>query len=559
VIEPVDAGLARSEESSSGDGDETGRLIETALRWGNRFAERVERAPVVSLLILSAAYWGMTLVLAARKLMWNDELYTFYISTLPTMRDVWEALMSRGEQTPPFFYMPTRLAFDLFGVNNISVRLPEMLGFCLMGWCVYVFVARRGFRLAALSAAAFPLVTAAYYYAFEARAYGMLLGFVALAAVCWQGVAVARLRALSLVGLAASLVAAVCTHYYAVFAILPLAAGEAVRTIGARRADLATWSVLALPAVPLALHLPLIRAGTAYSGAFWSPPQWINIPGFYTDLLEPAVVPAAAVLVLAGILAVVRATPHDPTKTGRLVPTHEIVAICGFLLIPFGCVVLAKLVTGAFTNRYAISTVIGFALLIGLGVARGFERLPVMRLVTVIALGTWFLLSGAREFVQPTGFSQPVSKIWIDRSVEWLRSLPDNDLPVVVADPHTFTVLVHHGPPDITSRLVYLADPDRALERLGHNSVERGMLDLVGPWFGMNVVRFEPFIAAHGRFLVFGNFGQQGFLNWIVPELRVRGMRTELLNQAGGDMLLSVSAGGRSNDATQPLSPAARR
>ena len=30
--------------------------------------------------------------------MWNDELYTSYIAKLPSMSDVWAALMSRGER-----------------------------------------------------------------------------------------------------------------------------------------------------------------------------------------------------------------------------------------------------------------------------------------------------------------------------------------------------------------------------------------------------------------------------------------------------------------------------
>ena len=61
-----------------------------------------------------------------------------------------------------------------------------------------------------------------------------------------------------------------------------------------------------------------------------------------------------------------------------------------------------------------------------------------------------------------------------------------------MADPQSFTVLSHYGSGEVKSRMVYLADPDLALKHLGHNSVERGMLDLLRPWFGMNVVEFEP-------------------------------------------------------------------
>jgi hypothetical protein len=88
---------------------------------------------------------------------------------------------------------------------------------------------------------------------------------------------------------------------------------------------------------------------------------------------------------------------------------------------------------------------------------------------------------------------------------------------------------------------VYLADPDRALRRLGHNSVERGMLDLLGPWFGMRVVRFEAYIDEHSEFLLYGDFVRLSFLNWILPELRDDGYHLEVLERAGDDMLLLAS------------------
>ena len=197
--------------------------LQTIVRWANRLAQQVDGARVLPIAALSLLYLAVTAVLAQRKLMWNDELYTYYMARLPSMSDVWAALMSRGEQTPPFFYFTTRVSFDLFGVNNLSVRLPEMLGFWMMLACLYVFVARRASTLAGLCAAAFPLVTIAYLFAFEARPYGLLLGCGALALVSWQSVTLNRHRAVSLICLAASVAAMVSTQYYGVLILLPLA------------------------------------------------------------------------------------------------------------------------------------------------------------------------------------------------------------------------------------------------------------------------------------------------------------------------------------------------
>jgi hypothetical protein len=124
---------------------------------------------------------------------------------------------------------------------------------------------------------------------------------------------------------------------------------------------------------------------------------------------------------------------------------------------------------------------------------------------------------------------------------------------VVVADPHNFMVLSHYAPPEVSSRLVYLADPALAQKRLGHNSVERSMVDLVQPWFGMNVVRFSPFISQHARFLVYGTF--VGFLDWLLPELRARGMQTELLNESGSTLLLLAYREGSAVSSPGPVAP----
>lgn len=513
-----------------------------ALDRAERRSLALERRGLLLFVALSGLYWVTTVTLASRKLMWNDELYTYYVATLPSMREVWAALLSGGEQTPPFFYFTTRVAMDAFGASNISIRLPEMIGFWVMSISLLVFVKRRTSWLPALCAAAFPLVTTAYYYAFEARAYGMVLGFAGVALVCWQSAALGRRRLLSLMGLAVSLSAAVSSHYYSVFVILPLAFGEMTRALESRRLDLPVWVALAFPVIPLALHLPLLRAGQAYSGAFWSPPQWINVPDFYAHLLTPALVGLAVILVLAILHALVAGTDESSATSLRAasLPLAEIMAACGFIVLPFVAVVVAKAFTGAFTYRYAIAAVLGFAVLAGFGAAVVFRTRALMRVAVVACLAGWFALSQARELIYPSGFSLPVNVSTITQPAEWLKGVP-GDVPFVVADPHTFAVLSHYGPPEMKSRMVYLADPDLALKRLGHNSVERGMLDLLKPWFGMNVMEFEPFVARHPQFLLYGDFYELGFLNWISAELQQRGMRLELLNRAGDDLFLLAS------------------
>ncbi len=521
------------------------RFLQQHVRSAEALAARLEKRGFLLFGAFSIVYWIITYVLAVRKLMWNDELYTYYIARLPTMADVWAALMAGGEQNPPFFYVLTRASFAVFGVNNFALRLPEMFGFWLMSACLFFFVARRTSSFYALAAAIFPLVTDAYYYAHEARPYGLVLGFGALALLCWQSTTVNRFRPLSTVCLGLSLAAALSSHYYGILIIFPLAAGEMVRTLTRRRVDAPVWAAFGLAVTPLVWHLPLISQAKAYSGAFWAPPRWIYIPDFYSHLLTPAVLPLAAMLFLVAIHAMLiddnarapnQASPFSP-------PVHEIAAACGFILIPFVCVILAKVATGAFTDRYAMPAVIGFGVLVAFIAAKIFDNRALMAMALVFCFGGWFLLIEVRGLIDPASkYMNPTAvSASLQNSFKLLRAESEQNLLIVIADPHTLVVFSHYAPPEITSRMIYLADPAIALKSLGSNSVERGMVDLVKPWFGMNVTEYKSFIAAHPRFLLYGNFGGLSFLNWILPDLQANDMRVEFRGRNGDNLLFLIS------------------
>jgi hypothetical protein len=81
----------------------------------DRIAHRADAFGTPLFIALSGLYWVVTLAFAHRKLMWNDEIYTYYMAHLPTMSDVWAALLARGEQTPPLFYLLTRASITLAG------------------------------------------------------------------------------------------------------------------------------------------------------------------------------------------------------------------------------------------------------------------------------------------------------------------------------------------------------------------------------------------------------------------------------------------------------------
>ncbi len=119
-----------------------------------------------------------------------------------------------------------------------------MLGFWVMCLCLFLFVSRRS-ALYGFVAMLFPLVTGAYYYAYEARPYGIVLGF---SLVCWQSAVAGYHRRLSLLSVESC--GALSNHYYALFAA-PSGFGRAVRSLSLRRLDLPVWAALGLAVTPV--------------------------------------------------------------------------------------------------------------------------------------------------------------------------------------------------------------------------------------------------------------------------------------------------------------------
>ncbi|MCI0336972.1 MAG: glycosyltransferase family 39 protein [Acidobacteria bacterium] len=513
----------------------------------NGFAEaivdRFEKWKTWFLAGFSIMYLSVTCILASRKLLWNDELYTYYISRLPSLTDVWAALSTGAEQIPPLFYVITRASLALFGTNNLTIRLPEVIGFWVMSLCLFRFVSKRSPAFFGFLAMLFPLFTNAYNYAYEARPYGLVLGFSGLAMLSWQSATERVNRQISLIGLALSLAAAVSCHYYAVLIFIPLALAEAVRSYYLRRLDFPIWAALMLGATPLLGFLTLLQRAMVYSSAFWSKTQWMSIPEFYYVLLAPAVLPLTILLALSSIFPATINTLRQNDKYPPHPYLHEMAAALGLMAIPIIAVTLSMVITGAFTDRYALQAVIGVSIVVAYGVRQLLGNRPVVAAILMLFLCVSFLSLGIKSFTK-IGEARKAQT----QTVDFLRSVGTSDLPIAVTDQHEFINLAHNAPPDIASRLVYLADPGKALYYLGHNSVEKGVVDLLKPWFHLPIEEYDRYIASRKEFLVYGSASH--FLNWMLSDLTGNRRLIELKGRNGDSLLFLVSHDSRPENTT---------
>jgi len=494
---------------------------------------------------VSLLYLVVTCVLAQNKLFWNDELFTVYISRFPTVSDIWAFLATGVEQLPPTFHILTRVVVQLFGEHHLTVRLPAILGVGVMGACLFVVVSRRTSPIYGLTAMLLPLVTQAHSYAYEARPYGLVLAFSAASLLCWQSAAEGHRRILSLVGLAATLAAALASHYYAVLVFVPLAVGELARSLGRRRLDPGIWLALCVATIPLWALLPLIQAGRKLAGTFWAKPRWRDMVGFYQNLLSPAAVPFLAIILILAIYAIVRSSAADrKVTTVAPPPLHEVVAAIGYLAIPGIAVVLAKLVTGAFTDRYALPAVIGLALVLPWGAYHLLDRRATMGVMLAALLSGWFVVIVGIE---------PAMQLRRERAnpqavYHFLRTATPGDEAVVIASPHTFFQLTYYAPPELASRLVYLADPAVALRYLDTDTPELGMREF-RRWTRLRIEDYRAYRQAHPRFLLYAD---RGPWSWLLPALAAERVRFQVVALDGAAPLYLVDAMPKTTPAESP-------
>jgi hypothetical protein len=476
----------------------------------------------------SAIYLPTTAIVAARRYLWNDELFTFYISAQP-MRRIWTVLLTGVDQQPPPFHWLTHELLRILGPSPLTVRLPELAGFWLFGACVIIIVSRRlppayGFLGAMLAA-----VSGAYPYAYEARPYAIVLGLSALAFLCWQrlddGKGFAWL-------MAASLALGLCMHYYAILVLVPFAAAELVHWHSARRIRWRSWIAMAGASAPLLAWLPVIRAAGNQQGDFWARPDFFSLPNYFSIILAPAALPFAVVGICGAGAAVLR-RPKDAARV-PVVPVAEIAAAIGFATIPLLAALMAALATGAFTPRYALPGVMGICLLGAWALAWAFRARSRPATLAGIFLSCYFVANTVAGFDSTKNAANRAAVVWM------IEHYASERLPVAIADPHMFLELSYQAPPGLRNRFFYIADPKAAALFLKTGIVDRQVIGMQ-PWAELRVRRLEDVLSAGLPFLVFGYPGPWA---WLVPELSSRKIPMSVAGILGPDVLLRAAPNG---------------
>jgi hypothetical protein len=461
--------------------------------------------------ILSTAGFLGLLGRASQKPFWFDELLTVYLGQLPSLRDVWAALMIPVDLNPPLNVAATRVSTHVFGDGLIATRAPAAIGFVLAGICVFGIVRERYGALSGAAAAALLYLSGAYAYGYEARPYGLLLGFSAAVIWSWMSATLPHRRRPALAGVTVSLAAVVSTHYYGVLLLAPLIAGEVVRAYSRRKPDWTLWLSILLGLAPLVAWAPLIGRAHTYSAGYFGKASVRGISDFYRELLEPLWLGGLAALMIIALTQLLdRGTRGDEGAERQVQPeSHVLIVMLVLALLP--CVLFAvSLVSGGFLSRYALPAALGICILAGFTTGRR----PGITTPAQVAIIVAAMIKQASGGAMLARSAPPLDfKAGILAQADSAAATP-----IVVSHPRVFLPLWHYGDARLKSRLVYVTQPANLVREGNVDTGDRNLTDLeqIVP---ITVQPFESFIQAHSRFFVYGPS------NWIVDELNGRGAR----------------------------------
>jgi hypothetical protein len=462
---------------------------------------------IAGIVLVSAVYFADLFLKASRKCFWFDELFTVYLCRLHNFTSIWTAVTHGADFNPPLLYLLTRWAQGLFGHGLIATRLPAMLGSWLFGVCLFLFVARRAGVVSGFIAGIFPFFTLAQFYAYEARAHGIVLGWCGLALVCWQRNAEGRAKNLWLAGFGFCLVGALLTHVYAVYLLFPFALVELYSLFRRGRPD---WGIvaalaLALISVTVTVYLPLFRVYRVSVPATFFPGSHDLIQRFLVAVIGPAI----GVLLLALILFALEGMWRADRAVGfAAIPTREMIVAAGFVCIPLAGLLGSKVSHGPFIERYFLSSIAGYAIFLGFASSRlvgswkAQALAACMLLLMVGDLGTTIYLSMTHRIVLFEPSSGLVLSTTPANPMARYESLSSHNgnLDILVLPHLEYIYFFRYAPPDIVSHLYFGASADDLYLRGYERLAKEANIDL-------KTTTFDAFLATHNRFLVYGGAG----------------------------------------------------
>ena len=502
------------------------------LRWN---AERTAAGGIWLLIVYTAV---KNLFAAKSQPFWYDELLTVAVAHQPNLGAVWTALTRAKDSSPPLYILFEHLCGVLVPNEQVAYRLPSIIGFGCIMWCLFIFVRKRSGSICAFLCALIPILTPLYKrYAVEARSYCLVVACISIALVCYQRV----LRRSWPIYLGLALAGAEAFHYYALFSFPAFVIAELAWTANSQKVRWSVWLAFAGGFLPLVASWPFLVALKTYYGTnFWGRPTFTVIMHAYDGLFGTSVLRVlpglgfivAAALSVVAILAgpFYESSNHNVEKTQA---SYESLLTVGLLSVPFVAFAATSIGHGVLTGRYLLSMVLGVAIAASyvLRPIRGRRKVLLGLIAIVMVAISWkevlFWARGRHQLANSYSSASPVIKL--------LTSVAQADLPFVVSDGQAYVELAYYAPTELAKHLLVLVDPPNAVKFAGNDSVDRGILAL-RCCVALNVYQYEDFAPEYPKFLLYS--GRSTF-DWWPARLRKDGYLLETVaSDQNGDVYM---------------------
>lgn len=295
---------------------------------------------------------------SAKRLLWNDEVFTAALARVPDVRTLWRAIADYADSMPFGYHLLIRATTRIFGYSALALRLPSAVALAA-GMLLTFDCARRltsGFH--AMISLALLGCSFVRFYGYEARPYTLIFAIASFCLWLWLFVDESWLSALAF-GFAAFL--AVAMHLYAVVLIVPYAVYEILRTksipVTSRRlvaGGIGTLGGTLLACQHIFAGLEGVRISSRIPAISWAPPTFQALEQVWTDCVPIAALALVLLVLSFALWRAEKPSMHEPMGDGE--------RLCWmFLLVPLSGFALAIGITHIFHARYFIEVVPGIA------------------------------------------------------------------------------------------------------------------------------------------------------------------------------------------------------
>ena len=489
-----------------------------------QFTNWLETSPSTLLVSICVLYWVEIYFRIQTKAIWYDELFTLYVSQLGGIDKLWSALRAGIDNQPPLFYMITAAMQSVFTDQLWIVRMPQAIATFVTYIALYLLLRGRFGVIHSVSTILLMRLLGAQYYAAEGRPYASVLAGATVAWLCYTRIDESKgMRALAWTcGMGVALAFSNAHHYYGGLALVPIAAAELIRSFD-RGWRWAPWIALAASLAPYLVLLQFKDSLFGYKEGFPSKPSvstfqqyWEAEAGQFTMRLFPLFIGVT----LSSFWFAHFRTPREEAETFPF-DRNEMVGIAVFCILPLIALIAGKLITGLFVLRYAIPTLVGWALLFGMWLWRETHwnkpaTLSVLSFLLLMGFGIPF---ASKAMAQP-------ENLW----GEIITTLEKTEGDIVVEFGTSYLELYDAAPTTLKPRLVYLANEELARANMGTDVFDRGLKRL-GRSFPLRIADTRLYCNTHSSFLILRtDNNQRGAMNAVANQGRALYKKFKLPN-----------------------------